>query len=387
LLHDIGKAYGRDHSREGAIIARKVAERLGLPPLDVDHVVWLVQEHLSLYHWATRRDISDPLTVQEVARTVGSLDRLRDLYLLTVADVSTTNPQAMTEWKARMLEDLYVAVARVLEGGTPNLMQRAEEIRRSARIGFVGDAGQEILEAFVDSMPERYLLAHPVDVIRAHARAARDRGDKAVHVAAFPGPTQDVTEILVLTDDRPGLLANIAAALSANRVEITAAQIFSRKREGAEEAVDLLHVRPSTHTGDPLSDEELEKVAADIRAVLMGEVRAEELLQKRKRVPSWAQRKGPDVRTKVVIDNDVSPTYTVVDVYARDHVGLLYAIAHVLHQEGLSIALSKVNTEGLKAADVFYVERAEGGKLDPDQCEALRLKLIEAIEESRAREN
>jgi [protein-PII] uridylyltransferase len=136
-----------------------------------------------------------------------------------------------------------------------------------------------------------------------------------------------------------------------------------------------------------MTEEELAKVRDDIRAVLAGEVRAEELLQKRKRLPSWAQRKGPDVRTKVVIDNDVSPTYTVVDVYARDHVGLLYAIAHVLHQEGLSIALSKVNTEGLKAADVFYVERAEGGKLDPDQCEALRLKLIEAIEESRAREN
>jgi len=60
-------------------------------------------------------------------------------------------------------------VLRVLEGRTPNLMQRAEEIRRSARIGFVGDAGQELLEAFVDEMPERYLLAHPVDVIRAHA--------------------------------------------------------------------------------------------------------------------------------------------------------------------------------------------------------------------------
>ena len=209
-------------------MARGIAERLGLAPLDVDHVVWLVQEHLSLYHWATRRDTSDPSTIEEVARKVGSIDRLRDLYLLTVADVSTTNPQAMTEWKARMLEDLYVAVLRVLEGRTPNLMQRAEEIRRSARIGFVGDAGQELLEAFVDEMPERYLLAHPG---RRHpgprARGARAQ-QRAVHVAAFPGPTNDVTEMLVLTDDKPGLLANIAAALSANRIEITAAQIYSR---------------------------------------------------------------------------------------------------------------------------------------------------------------
>ncbi len=388
LLHDIGKAYGKDHSREGAAMARKIAERLGLPPLDIDHVVWLVQEHLSLYHWATRRDTSDPAAVLEVARTVGSVDRLRDLYLLTVADVSTTNPQAMTEWKARMLEDLYVAVLHVLEGRAPNLMQRAEEIRRSARIGFVGDAGQGLLEAFVDQMPERYLLAHPVDVIRLHARAARDRKSEAVHVAAFPGPTNDVIELMVLTDDRPGLVANIAAALSANRVEITAAQIYSRERASqGREAVDLIHVRPSSHMGEPLSEEELGRVAQDIRLVLGGEVRAEELVKKRAKVPSWAKRKGPDVRTKVVIDNSVSARYTVVDVYARDHVGLLYTIARVLHEEGLSIALSKVNTEGLKAADVFYVERAEGGKLGPDLCEALRQKLADAIEVSRELEN
>jgi [protein-PII] uridylyltransferase len=388
LLHDVGKAHGKDHSREGALMARPIAERLGLAPLDVDHVVWLVQEHLSLYHWATRRDISDPAIIEEVARTVGSLDRLRDLYLLTVADVSTTNPQAMTEWKARMLEDLYIALWRVLEGRAPNLTQRAEELRRNARIGFVGDLGQERLEAFVDEMPERYVLAHPVDMIRAHARAARDRGDKLVHVAAFPGPAQDITEILVLTDDRPGLLASIAAALSANRVEISAAQIFSRRRRGlSAEAVDILHVRPSGRTGQGLSPEELAKVSRDIEAVLSGDTSPEQLLGKNKRVPSWARRKGPDVRTKVVVDNAASSTYTVVDVYARDHVGLLYAIAHVLHGEGLSIALSKVNTEGLKAADVFYVERAEGGKLDPERCEVLRQKLVDAIETSRERES
>jgi len=387
LLHDIGKAYGKDHSRQGAIMARPIAERLGLGPLDVDHVVWLVNEHLSLYHWATRRDTSDPETLDEIARKVGSVDRLRDLYLLTVADVATTNPIAMTEWKARMLEDLYVAITRVLEGRGGDRPHHADDIRRNARVGFVGDAGQERLEAFVDEMPERYLLAYPVDVIRAHARASRDRGDRPVHVAAFPGSSKDVTELLVLTDDRAGLLADTAAALSANRIEITAAQIFSRPRKGAPaEAVDLLQVRPSGHGGEPLTAVEIERVASDIDAVLSGRVSSEALLSKRPKLPAWAKRKGPDVRTKVVIDNSVSPRFSVVDVYARDHVGLLHTIAQTLRTEGLTIALAKVNTEGLKAADVFYVERPGGGKLDADHSEVLRQKLFDAIETSRERE-
>ena len=126
-------------------------------------------------------------------------------------------------------------------------------------------------------------------------------------------------------------------------------------------------------------------MASDIEAVLLGRTTPQALLGKLQRLPSWARRKGPDVRTKVVIDNEASGAYTVVDVYAHDHVGLLYVIADVLHREGLSIALSKVNTEGLKAADVFYVELAEGGKLDPERCEALRQNLVNAIEASRER--
>src|SRR5690606_29167171 len=130
LLHDIGKTHGKDHSRKGAAMAGPIAERLGLSAVDVAHVVWLVEEHLSLYHWATRRDTSDPEVVAEIARSVGSLDRLRDLYLLTVADLSTTNPNAMTSWKARMLEDLYFAVASVLEGDAEQAAhRRAEAIR------------------------------------------------------------------------------------------------------------------------------------------------------------------------------------------------------------------------------------------------------------------
>lgn len=382
LLHDIGKAHGKDHARQGAIMARPIAERLALSPLDVDHVVWLVQEHLSLYHWATRRDITDPETIDEVARNVGSLDRLRDLYLLTVCDLATTNPKALTDWKARMLEDLYLAVASTLEGRMPDLRARAEEIRSQVRVGFVGDAVQDALEAFVDEMPERYLLAFPVDVIRAHARAAAARGDAQVHVATLPGPSKDVSELLVLTDDRPGLLADAAAVLAAENIAITHAQVFSRKRKDhPDEAFDLLHVRRSDRKATGFSREELSSIASDIRDIVSGDITVEELLKRRSEPPAWAVRKAPDVATKVVIDNSASPRFTVVDVYTKDHVGLLQSIARVLSEEGLSIVVAKVNTEGLKAADVFYVERPGGGKLsDPERAEGLRQKLLATLE-------
>ncbi|HJL19756.1 MAG TPA: [protein-PII] uridylyltransferase [Sandaracinaceae bacterium LLY-WYZ-13_1] len=391
LLHDIGKAHGKDHSRKGAKMAEPIAERLGLSVVDVAHVVWLVEEHLSLYHWATRRDTSDPEVVSEVAKQVGTLDRLRDLYLLTVADLSTTNPNAMTSWKARMLEDLYLAVAAALEGdGIEGAAKRADAIREEVRVGFVGDAGRAQLEAFLADMPDRYLLANPVDSIRQHARIARDRGDAHVHVATRPGPSPDVSELAVVTDDRPGLLADVAAALAANRLSIAAAQIYTREPEGhTPEAFDLFLVRRATvgAEGEPVDEVKLGRIRTDLEALSKGEVGAAELIASKVRTPSWARRHSPEVPTEIQVDNEASPRFTVIDVFTRDRPALLHTIARTLHEQGLTIGLSKVNTEGERAADVFYVLDASGEKVrDPARLRKLPTLLEGAIERLDARE-
>ena len=49
----------------------------------------------------------------------------------------------------------------------------------------------------------------------------------------------------------------------------------------------------------------------------------------------------------------------------RDRPGLLYAIADALYRLGLVIAVAKINTEGTRVADVFYVSEASGEKVAP----------------------
>ncbi len=383
LLHDIGKAGGRDHARKGASIARTVAERLGLSTIDVEHVTWLVEEHLSLYHLATRRDTSDPEVVSEVARDVGTVERLRDLFLLTVVDLSTTNPNALTAWKARVLEDLYLAVTFELEAGTTSspLQPRAARLREEAKVGFVGDADEEALVAFVHDMPERYILANPVDVVRAHARIARDRGGATLHLALGPGaPASDVAELIVVTDDRPGLLADVSAVLAANRLDVQSAQIFTRPRTGgASEAFDVFVVRRAGR-GGPIDAAVIERVQRDATALLAGETTATALLAKATRTPTWANGHTPEVPTEVIVDNAASRRFTVIDVMTRDRPGVLFAIARTLHEAGLTISLSKINTEGTRATDVFYVALPNGEKpSDAKKLEALAATLRTAL--------
>jgi [protein-PII] uridylyltransferase len=386
LLHDIGKAHGKDHSRKGAAMARPIAERLGLSRVDSEHVEWLVREHLSLYHWATRRDISDPDTIADIAGQVGTLERLRDLYVLTVADLSTTNPTAMTTWKARMLEDLYLNVTSALEGDGPGPRStRAEQIREEVRVGFVGDAGREHLERFLREMPDRYMLAQPVDAIRSHARVARDRGEELVHVRVGPGPSEGVSELLVLTGDRPGLLADVTAVLAANRLAVVSAQIYTREHSGPagtqREAFDVFHVRRQGRPEEPVDRSVARRVERDLEELWAGRTTPEKLMERVPRTPSWAQRHQPDVPTEVTVDNEASPHFTVVDVYTRDRVGLLHVIARTLYGEGLSIVLSKVNTEGLRVADVFYVYDPEHGKVrQSERLSRLQSRLRETLD-------
>jgi [protein-PII] uridylyltransferase len=117
------------------------------------------------------------------------------------------------------------------------------------------------------------------------------------------------------------------------------------------------------------------KTIADL---VSGRIAASTLLERRSKLPNWA-RTGPRIKTEIGVDNKASRQYTVVDVYTRDRPELLYAIANTLHRHGLSIALAKVNTEGRRVADVFYVQSAEGGKLAKGQLARLSEALRETI--------
>ncbi len=401
FLHALGKVHGGDRPERGAQLARPIATRLGLSHVDVEHVAWLVQEQRSLYHWATRRDTTDPATLRELALHVGSQERLRDLFVLTVAILSTTNPTAMTAWKARMLEELYFGVTATLEGETGSAATRAGMLRDEVRVGLVGDAGQDVLEAFVDAMPDRYVLANPVDAIRRHGRIWRDAtarpersssppsldvgADRSLTVRLGPGPSDELAELVVITEDRPGLLADVTAALAGHAIGVVDAQIYTL--DGY--AFDVFLVRRGSRgllrteaTSAPIDAPLVERFQSDLQACLTGATSADELVRRASTKPSWMRRRSPAVATEVVVDNEASPRFTVVDVFTRDRSGVLHAIARTLHEQGLTIALSKVNTEGERVADVFYVQDASGGKVrDAERLAALRGELRERLDE------
>ncbi|HEY4116645.1 MAG TPA: [protein-PII] uridylyltransferase, partial [Byssovorax sp.] len=380
LLHDVGKAIGgSDHSVRGAEMARGILERLGFDAGDVDAACHLIAKHLVMYHVATRRDLDDPAAIAEFTREVDGHEGLRDLYLLTVADLSTTSPTSMTSWKARMLDELYLAADRALDaaGGDERAGEARAATLRARAVAEVGRAAEAApgagsgearraeIERFLASMPDRYLRANAPAAIVAHAELARfheaqcaGAGPSSPTIALVPSRHPEAAEICVVADDRPGLLAAITAALAASRLEVHAAQIHSRVTARGVEALDLFWVRDRAEGVDGVA-RALPKLARDVHALLAGEASAHDVARRRGTTAA-RERTSPPIAPQVSIDPRASTRHTVIEVIARDRPGLLFAISDALHRLGLSISVAKINTEGARVADVFYVSEADG---------------------------
>lgn len=388
LLHDVGKGYPdasgsrKNHSVTGAELCDTILPRLGISADDAAEVRALVRDHLVMYHVATRRDLDDPATTKDFCAQLRGREGLRDLYLLTVCDLTTTSPTAMTSWKARMLDELYFAADASFGGADAFDVARTQRVKDAALA--IWQSKRSDLESFLASMPERYLLSNAPEAICAHARVAIDRGRerRAVHAAVVPSRHPEVSELCVVAEDAPGLLARIAAAITAGRLEVLGAQVYSRSvgHTGATEAVDLFWVRDARGNADGVA-QVMPRLMRDLESLCTGAQSADELLRERIGTASpWRERPSPAVLSEVVVDDRASPRHTVVEVFAKDRPGLLYSLARAMHELGLSIALSKINTEGTKVADVFYVNELDGSKVAPGpRFKAVRDALLAAV--------
>ena len=169
VLHDIGKGHGHDHHERGALLTAEVSRRLGLDGEETDLVVFLVRNHLMMSQVAQKGDVDDVRTVEEFARTVGSIDRLKALYLMTFADMRAVAPNVYNNWRDMLLSDLYMRALKILEQGDREAVDPARRLAlvKAAvrdRLSPLG-AGPEELAAFLDLMPDRYFLTVPEDDI------------------------------------------------------------------------------------------------------------------------------------------------------------------------------------------------------------------------------
>lgn len=384
LLHDIGKGFGGDHSDRGAERARVCVERLSLAKDRVERILFLVRQHLLMSHIAQRRDLSDPKLIVDFARICGDRENLRNLYLLTFADIRASSPAGWTEWKGQLLRELFERTSEFLETGTddPNVAleqieARVERRQDAARAELRGlGVGEAKISDFFGIMPRRYFVSHSPRQIARHALVLLAYAPEKVLSHAVRELRGGITEFIVCTEDVHGLYATVAGALTARGLNILGSHVYT-----ARSGLALEVYRVDTPAGGPEEKRETWKaVASMIHGALSDLLDLDAFLKRRRRPILREGAAPPSPRPPTVgISNAESDFYTIVDVSADDRLGLLYDLTRTIAAHGLEIYISKAATVMDQVADTFYVKDAEGRKLaDPARIGELRDDLLRA---------
>ncbi len=385
MLHDLGKGYGGDHDERGAIMSRDVAKRLKLHVDDRLALEFLVRHHLLMSMLAQNRNISDPKLVAEFVRKVGTIENLRNLYLLTFADMRAVGPQVWSGWKNQLLGELYERAIEVFETGA--FSERSLEARiRRGRVRVLelveGEAERERLSEFLATMPPGYVVSNTVDRVIDHWRLTESLGEGSFRCGVRHFAEREFSELTVCARDRPGLFVRITGVLSAYRLNVLSAKIETSQRAVA---LDTFRIDHAHDEHDLLAATLWDRVRADIDAVLADRVDVGEMVAaaQRGRRPSTAARRARQrAVTRVSIDNDISDDYTVIDVYAADRPGLLFTLAEAIYRLGLTIHLAKINTRVVQVLDVFYVADRHGGKVtDRERHRVIEEVILASIRE------
>jgi [protein-PII] uridylyltransferase len=361
-FHDTGKGSGGERSHvDGSLdLVQSVMERLKMPHADREMVCFLIGCHLEISQAMHSRDMHDPLTVQDLAHRMETVEHLKALTLVTYCDISAVNPAVMTPWRSAQLWQLYLIVY--------NELTRELE---SERIETLPEGPPERVE-FLQGFPTRYLRTHGSAEIDEHM-ALEERSAKQGGVAVDIRKTDSAWQMTLIAADRPGLFASAAGTLSSFGLNILKAEAFSNWRGMVLDTF----IFADENRNLAQNPSEVERLRTILEKVLAGKVEVRELLRNRPKpaLPSRSAR----IPSRVSFDSESGTAATLIEIVAQDRPGLLYDLASAISSNGASIEVVLIDTQAHKAIDVFYVA-AGGKKLLPEQQESLETALRAACE-------
>jgi [protein-PII] uridylyltransferase len=376
LLHDIGKGFGTGHAERGGDLARTIGSRMGLSDVEVDDLAFLVRNHLFLSHTALRRDLEDEELIMRCAERVQSPERLAMLYLLTIADAKATGPSVWNEWKAALLQELYLKIALLLEHSDLSEQDKNQGAKLGAR--WMREKIFELLPHDADMdlamLPDDYLLNFAPEDVVEHLRHRQGLAIK--DILLFHEERQESWSLLLVTRDRPGLLAKIFGVLALHNLNVLAAQIFTWD-DGT--VIDTIEV--SSSISQNYQDQNWQGLARDLDMAVNQRLGLEHRLYK-KLAPLRKTIGGTEKRldAKIEIDNRSSEIYTIIEAYGHDRIGMLYEITRILSDFGINIYRARIGTRADQVVDVFYVLDYDGRKIkDPAFKEELQEGLLYAV--------
>ncbi len=392
ILHDIGKAEPiKGHAQRGARVAGAILAKKGFKSRDIEVVSFLIEEHLFLIKTATRRDIDDEETALFCARRVKKAERLKMLYLLTVADSISTGPKAWNDWISTLLKDLFLKILSILEKGelaTGRAVKLVEKKRKKVlRSGF-GLQDKQDMETLFNIISPRYFLYVPARDIPEHIRLYKSLKNRNFVWRVTKASISSTRIVTICAKNSPGLFSKIAGTFTLNGIDILGSRVYTWKNNIA---LDIFEVKPPPD--QIFETERWARAKENLESALSGKLDLAAALEKmmsayqsfKPKIPVQMQHTGqPERSRRIIVDNESSGFFTIIEVFAYDFPGLLFSITDALFKCGLDVWIAKIATRIDQVVDIFYVRDFDGQKVDsPDRVAAIKETIAKVIPEYR----
>jgi [protein-PII] uridylyltransferase len=354
LFHDIGKAAGKYHEEEGYRRLKNILDRFNIEGRKRVMIEFLVKNHILMSRLAMTRESSDMDVIARFADTVGDLENLKALYLMTYADMSAVNPRFWTSWKAYLLRDLYLSAREYLSGVKED---KAEYLK--SLLSLSPEIRPEELIRFIDDMPERYLLSTSKSKVIADYELKKKAAWEFFSMR-IDNRSDGVTEIAICTKDTPGLFSGIVGFLSSKGLNIFSGNIFTGHSGIVIDKISISNWKDIWWEG---LDKDIEE---GLRGIIIDE-KPVYLVQRR-------EERNSLFDLFIELDNETSPVFSIIEIFTQDRLGLLYDISMVMYEKGVNIVSARIHTESGLAQDIFYVQ-ANNGKIADSMIQELLSEL------------
>ena len=299
---------------------------------------------------------------------------MKMLLILTTADIRAVGPGVWNSWKAQLLRTLYYETEPALTGGF-------SEVDRAKRVAMAQAEFRAEMKEWIEGGARRLHRAALSGLLAQGRPAAQGLARELPQIRA--GRRQGGRDRRRLRHrarrhraDRARARPSAAAVGDRRRLRgggrnIVDAQIFTTT-DGL--ALDTIAVsREFEHNEDEAR--RAVRIADSIERALARRTAAARRDGEARR--AQGRLKAFAIEPEVMINNQWSNRYTVVEVTGLDRPGLLYELTATISKLILNIASAHVATFGERVVDVFYVTDLLGAQItSPSRQAAIKRALL-----------
>ncbi|MBI1194959.1 MAG: [protein-PII] uridylyltransferase [Gammaproteobacteria bacterium] len=369
FFHDIAKGRGGNHSELGAIDAVDFCIQHGLSRYDTALVAWLIRQHLAMSQTAQKTDIGNPEVIGDFAREMGDEQHLNHLFLLTVADIRGTNPEIWSNWKATLLNGLYLATRRYLRRGLETPWDRLDQLReqQSQARGRLGNVPESDIDRIWKRLDDGYFVRHSAEEIEWHTRTLLGIHDDAPYSEVHYDPIRGISQVLVYCRDTRHLFAATAVTLDRLGLNIVDARVSTTSDGYALNTFVVLNEEnePILEPGDSA------RVTDTLTKVLNeGKIPPVNTARRRSR-----RHRHFDIPTEILFSDDLRHRFTIVELSTADYPGLLAQVGLAFMDFGARLHSARISTFGERVDDIFEITDQNGQALQ-DEAQMNTLSAI-----------